>query len=319
MKREDHIQAFTKMIWAWFEDNKREFPWRDLKDKNETQRAYKVLVSEVMLQQTQTSRVKIVFKNFMEAFPTLKSLASASNKQVIMAWRGMGYNMRALRLRDAARSVMNDHAGVIPKDMESLLQIKGIGPYTAAAIRNFAFHVPTPCLDTNIRRVLHRTFIGPETAEGIWKKDDRYLLELAEEVLQSALTSKKYTAADWHAALMDYGALVCTKVSPKWEQCPLTKAGLMKAAYKVPVQIKKDPTREPGRMIGSKFVPNRIIRGKIVEALRDEHKGLSFSSLGSEVCLDWEEKIHKEWLSKIIESLKKDAVIKQKKEVFVLA
>jgi A/G-specific adenine glycosylase len=110
----------------------------------------------------------IVFKRFLEQFPTLSDLADASNKEVIIAWRGMGYNSRALRLRDAARwirdrdRVRNEYNPspnpVFPSSMEELQTIPGIGHYTAGAIRNFAFGIPTPCIDTNIRRILHRVF-----------------------------------------------------------------------------------------------------------------------------------------------------------------
>jgi A/G-specific adenine glycosylase len=91
----------------------------------------------------------------------------------------MGYNSRALRLRDAVRTIVTDYDGVFPREMSELLQIKGIGPYTAAAIRNFAWNLPTPCIDTNIRRILHRTFYGPEETDGTWKIGDRILLDVA--------------------------------------------------------------------------------------------------------------------------------------------
>ena len=161
MKKQEHMQAFVEQIWKWYAVHKRELPWRDLKITDDTERAYQILVSEIMLQQTQVSRVKIVFKNFLERFPTLKDLANASNKDVILAWRGMGYNSRALRLRDAAKVICSQYSGVFPKEYDQLIQIKGIGAYTAGAIRNFAFNLPTPCIDTNIRRILHRAFVGP--------------------------------------------------------------------------------------------------------------------------------------------------------------
>lgn len=330
MTDRNHMEGFAREIWAWYARHKRELPWRDLGIKDDTQRAYMVLVSEIMLQQTQVPRVIIIFRQFLDRFPMVRDLANASNKEVIMAWRGMGYNSRALRLRDAAKVILDTHAGVFPKDMEELLAIKGVGPYTAAAIRNFAFNIPTPCIDTNIRRILHRSFIGPERADGTWEASDKELLIIAEELLAVALDGGKdhdakmarrarhdsffpKDAANWHAALMDFGSIVCTKTSPKWEICPLTAKGLMKAAYKVPVLDKKRTKKaEPGRTEGSKFVPNRIFRGRIVEALRDAKGGMTLDAIGREICMDWNPKEHDAWLKGIVEKLVSEEMIRRK-------
>ncbi len=314
MPDRNHMDGFAKEIWAWYSRHKRSLPWRDLLIKDDTQRAYRVLVSEIMLQQTQVPRVIIVFRQFLDRFPTLQDLAEASNKDVILAWRGMGYNSRALRLRDAAKIILEAHAGVFPKEMNELLAIKGIGPYTAAAIRNFAFNLPTPCIDTNIRRILHRSFIGPERADGTWEASDKDLLVLAEALLDVALDGKKgHDAKNWHAALMDFGSLVCTKASPKWDICPLTANGLMKAAYKVPALDKKRVKKaEPGRMEGAKFVPNRIFRGRIVETLRDAKKGMTLDAIGREICMDWNPKEHDAWLKEIVEKLVSEEMLRRK-------
>ncbi|MFH0851270.1 MAG: A/G-specific adenine glycosylase, partial [Candidatus Peregrinibacteria bacterium] len=125
MRREEHIRAFVEVIWQWFTCHKRSLPWRDLKVRDDTERAYRILVSEVMLQQTQVFRVKVVYVRFLKQFPTLRSLAEASNREVIRAWRGMGYNSRALRLRDAARRIVEDFNGVFPREMKALHFIKG--------------------------------------------------------------------------------------------------------------------------------------------------------------------------------------------------
>ena len=336
------MQAFVEEIWKWYARHKRTLPWRDLKIKNDTERAYRILVSEIMLQQTQVSRVKVVYKNFIQTFPYIKDLAAASNKQIILAWRGMGYNSRALRLRDAAKVIVEEYDGKFPKEYEQLIQIKGIGPYTAGAIRNFAFNLPTPCIDTNIRRILHRAFVGPERSDGSWHKDDACLLKLAMSVLEIAINPKseirnpkcrdsdlgfriwdfRRTTAEWHAALMDFGSLVCTKNNPKWDVCPLTAKGLMKAAYKVPKKTLKPKAKkqEPGRMVGSTYIPNRIFRGKLVEELRDSQKGMTIDQLGKNICIDWSPSEHREWLISLIEKLMKDQLIQQKgKHTFVIA
>ncbi len=314
MDRFDHISAFTEVLWTWFETHKRTLPWRDLTTKNDGQRAYQILVSEIMLQQTQVSRVIPIYKEWLRRFPTARALAQASNKDVLLAWRGMGYNNRALRLRDAARAVQDS----FPQGMDELQALPGIGHYTAAAIRNFAFQLPTPCLDTNIRRILHRTFVGAESADGTWRKNDAYLLKLADEVLKEALKDTRFTTADWHAALMDFGSLVCTKTNPKWDICPLTAKGLCKAAYKVKAPTKRKPSTEPGRLVGSRFIPNRIFRGKVIEELRDAERGLSLEELGTNVCLDWSQE-HHDWLQQLLKGLVKDQLIAKNRQRYVLA
>jgi len=342
MKKQERLDGFVREIWAWYARNKRELPWRDSTIKNDTERAYRVLVSEIMLQQTQVIRVKIVFRNFLERFPSVRDLADVTNKDVILAWRGMGYNSRALRLRDAARSITHDFGGIFPQDMEQLLSINGLGPYTAAAVRNFAFDIPTPCIDTNIRRILHRTFVGPENADGTWETGDRELLKIAEEVLGVAIKPPSprpspasgrgwsegpgegaRTTANWHAALMDYGSLVQTKNNPRWDICVLTEARLMKTTpgnWQRPVrgEAKKRIACEPGRLVGSVFIPNRIFRGKIVEALRDADSGLTPDQVGAIVCMDWHID-HKTWLKSLITKLIQENILAEKKGKLVLA
>ena len=346
MKRHERVRAFVRTIWDWYSTNKRSLPWRDLPDTDPTERAYKVLVSEIMLQQTQVPRVIVTYKNFLERFPTLRYLAAASNADVLRAWRGMGYNSRALRLRDAAKEIMvrSAHHDIgFPTSMDDLMDIPGIGHYTAAAIRNFAFNIPTPCIDTNIRRILHRTFVGPENSDGNWNKDDEYLLGIAGEVLtfamqislaptassaRSSLSRFEKSAwlsssAEWHAALMDYGSLVQTKRNPKWDICPLTKKGIMKttplrAARFAGQAKKKTLKKEPGRRVGSTFIPNRIFRGRVVDALRDAPRGLTLEDIGSRVALDWNPEAHREWLDGILAQLAREAMVRPQRGRYVL-
>lgn len=340
---EQRIAGFTEAIWEWYATHKRSLPWRDMPIDDPTERAYRVLVSEIMLQQTQVSRVIIVFKNFIDRFGSIGNLASASNAEVIMAWRGMGYNSRALRLRDAAKSVVDIFGGVFPSDYDELLAIKGLGPYTASAIRNFAFNIPTPCIDTNIRRIFHRTFVGPENVDGTWPVSDKKLLNIAEMVLNVAIqkpeirSSKsekntQYTihntgflhdARNWHAALMDYGSLVQTKNNPKWDICVLTQSDIMvtkPADWSPPVRgaAKEKLKKEPGRMVGSTYIPNRIFRGRIVEALRDADAPLDAETIGRQVCIDWAEE-HREWLQGLVDKLVKDALIARTEQGYVLS
>ena len=336
MKQEERINTFADEIWSWYARHRRSLPWRDMPIKNDTERAYRVLVSEIMLQQTQVSRVIIIFKRFLDQFPTVQDLAHSSNKDVIIAWKGMGYNSRALRLRDAARTIVDEYKGVFPKELSELLAIKGIGPYTASAIRNFAFNIPTPGIDTNIRRVIHRTFVGPESADGTFSTSDKKLLPLCDEILDMWIEAG-HPGRDFFAALMDFGSLVQTKSSPKWDICPLTEKGIMKTTKKnfesrimnigknqngvtqnSKFNIQDSPKKEPGRMMGSRYIPNRIFRGRIVDALRENPKGLTLDSIGIEICIDWS-KDQEEWLKSLITKLVHDQIIVSQGKRFVLA
>lgn len=293
------MYKFTTSVWNWYRTHKRLLPWRDLTVSDDTQRAYMILVSEMMLQQTQVSRVIPAFQRFLEQFPTISDLARAGNSDVIRAWQGMGYNMRALRLRDAARTIVEKYHGEFPKDYDDLISIKGIGPYTAGAIRNFAFDLPTACADTNIERIISRVFIGKSTTA-------KQLMSKTDGALRIALETNNSTR-DWHAALMDLGALVCKKTSPSCAACPLNQ--ICKSAFKVRIE-KKVQKREPGRLLHGKYIPNRIFRGKIVEALRTNRQGLLFNDLGRNIATDWSSAEHKEWLDQLIHSLKKDELIR---------
>ncbi len=301
----------------WYARHKRTLPWRDLPHEDLDHKAYLVLVSEVMLQQTQVSRVIILYKKFIQEFPTIRALAKATNAQILIAWRGLGYNSRALRLRDAAKTVVEEFDGAIPRTLEGLMAIKGIGHYTAAAILNFAFSQAEPCLDTNIRRIVHRVFDGPETPEGEWPVSDKALLP-KDEALVAAMPKKR--AAELPAILMDFGSAVCTKRSPDCQACPLKE--ICRSAFKVPTPVQgvrqAKILKEPGRIIGGKFTPNRLVRGRIVEALRDHPKGLATSALGPYAASDWNPVEHLSWLEEILEKLIRDDVIVQVAKVYRL-
>ncbi|MSR68103.1 hypothetical protein EXS65_04780, partial [Candidatus Peribacteria bacterium] len=271
MNRSERIRIFCTELKQWFAVHKRTLPWRDLKIKDSNHRAYLVLVSEIMLQQTQVSRVIILYKNFIQTFPLTKHLAKATNREVLIAWKGLGYNSRALRLRDAAKTIVEKFHGKFPHDSEHLQSISGIGHYTAGAIRNFAFDLPTACIDTNVRRILHRCFVGPEASDGAFKVPDKKLLVLLEDVMAEAIESG-WKARDFYAALMDFGSLVCTKNNPKWNLMPFKMRPIFKAYGKTPVadfskKSLQGKKREPGREVAGKFIPNRIFRGRVIDAL----------------------------------------------------
>jgi len=326
MKESEKIDVFVSGIWDWFERHKRTLPWRDLAEKNPDHRAYLILVSEIMLQQTQVPRVVILYKKFIQRFPYMEDLSKASNRDVLIAWRGLGYNNRALRLRDAARKICEipnskhqiPSGFYFPREMDALMALPGVGHYTAAAIRNFAFGIPTACLDTNVRRILHRFFVGMERGDGTWKKNDSYLLKLSEQTMVSALEAGRGSSADWFAALMDFGSLVCTKNAPKWQLLSPELRSVCKAYGKQINRTKNVIKKEPGRLVGSTFVPNRIFRGKIVEALRDAEKGMSIEAIGKAAVADWSMGDHKKWLSGLLENLKRDRILQEKRSWYAL-
>ena len=194
-------------LLAWYRIHGRaHLPWRQTRDP------YRVLVSEFMLQQTQVERVLPLYEAFVAAFPDLASLAAAQAADVVRLWRGLGYNSRAVRLHALARAVVERHGGALPSDREALLALPGIGPYTASAVRAFAFELDDVALDTNIRRIAHRTALGLEYPP---QAGERHLDALARAALPAG------SAHDWNSAMMDVGATICSARAPKCLICPL--------------------------------------------------------------------------------------------------
>ncbi len=318
----ERVDRFVEVLHAWYVLHRRELPWRDMWDLEEHDRAYRVWISEVMLQQTQVSRVIGAYKKFIQEFPTVHDLAKATNAEILVAWRGMGYNSRALRLRDGAKIVSERFDGKFPYDVQTLQTIKGIGAYTAGAIRTFAFDMATIAIDVNVRRILQRVFVGPEEPDGNWKTTDKQLSVIMFDVL-NAWRDRQYRASDLLSALMDYGSLVQTKNNPKWEICVLSQAGIMKATPKnwvPPVRgaAKEKLRKEPGRYVGPTYIPNRIFRGRIVEALRDHPEGLNFEEIGAWISPDHREELH-EWQDQLIKKLIQDGMLENNGKKFVLA
>ena len=198
-------------LLAWYAAQGRaHLPWRHTHDP------YAVLISEVMLQQTQVERVLPKYREWMARFPTLAALAAASAGEAIQAWAGLGYNSRAVRLHAIARQAVAEYGAALPGTLEGLLALKGIGRYTAGAVACFAFGLPVATVDTNIRRVLWRVFRGIEPAE--WPAGERATRE-ALRLAEWALPPER--AYDWQQALMDLGATICVSRRPLCERCPL--------------------------------------------------------------------------------------------------
>ncbi|HEX8996142.1 MAG TPA: A/G-specific adenine glycosylase [Ktedonobacterales bacterium] len=205
-------QAQALLLEWYAREGRAGLPWRATRDP------YAILVSEVMLQQTQVDRVIPKYLAFLERFPTLAALAEAPTADVIRAWAGLGYNMRAVRLQEIARQAQREFGGKLPETLPDLLRLKGVGRYTAGAVAAFAFGAQVATVDTNIRRTLWRIFRGVEPAA--WPTGEaatRDALALAEWALPPG------RAYDWQQALMDLGATVCLARRPACERCPLTQ------------------------------------------------------------------------------------------------
>lgn len=198
-------RKFQKRLLTWYEEYGRDLPWRRTGDP------YKILVSEVMLQQTQVDRVIPKFHEFLQKYPTVRDLAEAQPEEVRKIWYPLGYNIRPYRLHGIACETMKRYGGSIPSKEEELLSMKGIGRYTAGAIQSFAFQKDAPILDTNVMRVLHRIFIGT----GDPKKQKSTLWLLAKKLIPKG---KGY---DFNQSLMDFGAMVCTARKPFCLLCPM--------------------------------------------------------------------------------------------------
>jgi len=209
-KREITIARGTKKkfqirLLSWYEEFGRDLPWRRTSDP------YKILVSEIMLQQTQVDRVIPKFHEFLMKYPTIQALSQASPQEVRETWYPLGYNVRPYRLREIACESVERYGGTIPRKEQELLSMKGIGRYTAGAIRSFAFNQDAPILDTNVMRVIFRVFCG----EGDPKKHKSQLWRLSQKLIPRG------RGYDFNQALMDFGAMVCIARKPTCLICPM--------------------------------------------------------------------------------------------------
>jgi A/G-specific adenine glycosylase len=202
-------QRFRRRLLEWYRRYGRDLPWRQTKDP------YHILVSEVMLQQTQVDRVLPKYEEWLQKYPTLDALAAAPEADVSDTWRPLGYNIRPKRLHAIARESMAHYGGQLPSDEETLLSFKGIGEYTAGAVLSFAFGQRAAILDTNVARVLFRVFIGRGDLKSHAMR--RHLWDVSRAVLPHR------HVFDFNQALMDFGATLCTARNPKCPICPMRR------------------------------------------------------------------------------------------------
>ena len=205
------MQRLSSRLLTWYRLNKRSLPWRDQQPVD----PYAVWVSEIMLQQTRVEAVIPYFEKWMKLFPTVRALAEALEHDVLNAWEGLGYYSRARNLHKAAKIVAEKYGGELPRDMEDLQELPGIGRYTVGAIASIAFGLNVPALDGNIKRVYARVFDISEPVDT--PRGDKLLWELAEKQLP------KKDAGDYNQALMDLGATICIPKNPRCLICPLMK------------------------------------------------------------------------------------------------
>lgn len=261
------MNGIQSLLLGWYERHGRaHLPWRTTRDP------YRILVSEFMLQQTQVDRVLPKYEAFISRLPDFASLAAASTADVLRLWQGLGYNSRAVRLQQIAREVTQRFAGVMPSDEQTLRSLPGIGPYTVAAVRAFAFDEDDAALDTNVRRVTHRVLHGlehpPIAAAAQLDEDARALVP-------------RGRGHDWNSAMMDLGATICTARAPKCLLCPLQTvcaAAPVDAAALEAARTANARTRSPQEAIPFEHT-TRYARGRIIDRLRELPPGQRISLL----------------------------------------
>jgi A/G-specific adenine glycosylase len=229
----ENFSLVSSKLIEWYKVNKRILPWRDLFDP------YKIWVSEIILQQTRVVQGLEYYNRFIRRFPDVKSLAEADEQEVLKYWQGLGYYSRARNLHFAAKTIMDKHQGIFPKNYDEVLKLKGIGDYTAAAIVSFSWNMPYPVVDGNVFRFLSRLFAIAEPIDTV--KGKKYFTALAGELMD------KSQAGLFNQALMEFGALQCIPASPDCTVCPFEENCPAYAAHSVlqyPVKQNKTKTKD---------------------------------------------------------------------------
>lgn len=247
-------QEFRSQLLSWYDQNKRDLPWRDCGDP------YKVWISEIMLQQTRVDQATPYFHRFIERFPTVQDLASADQQEVLKVWEGLGYYSRARNLHEASKLVVEKFDGNLPHTKEEILKLKGVGPYTAAAVLSIAHSRPHAVVDGNVTRVLCRYFGIEQDIRSTKTKNT--IQEAADDLID------KERPGDFNQALMELGATVCTPSNPDCEDCPLSTDCTAYATLKTDTIPYKSPAKKrPHHHIGVGIIKED---SKVLIALRPE-------------------------------------------------
>ncbi len=280
-------QRIHQKIFAWYKQNGRHsLPWRHTTD------LYHIALAEIMLQQTNVAKVIQRYDDFLARYPTVTDLAQASQADVLTAWRGLGYNRRALNLYRMAQVVVAQYRAVFPGDVARLLALPGIGPYTARSICVFGHNEDVAAIDVNVSRFVRRLhgYTSWESAH-----NERHMCE-------NLLPQGR--SRDWHNAVMDFSSDICTKRQPKCAECPLRD---ICRSFPDPQDYVFTKKKEPGRMEDGRRVPRRIFRGRIVEVLRDE--SLCADMIGARIKKDWNADEDGPWLEDILDVLCREKII----------
>lgn len=237
-----------KQLIQWYQQNKRDFPWR--KDQD----SYHIWISEIMLQQTTTETVIPYYIHFLEVFPTIEKLASASLEEVYKMWEGLGYYRRAKHLHESAQIIVDKYDGQFPREYDEILALKGIGSYTAGAISSIAYGKPVPAVDGNVLRIMSRYYLIKENIVEL--KIQKQIFKIVQELIQG------HDASAFNQGLMDLGATICRPVHPQCSICPIQKKC---QAYRynqqevLPISIKKIKKQEIGFITGIITYQNKFL------------------------------------------------------------
>ena len=287
----DNLPTVQSALLAWLAQHRRDLPWRHTRDP------YAILVSEIMLQQTQVDRVLPYWHEWMDRWPTVHELAAAPVADIIRAWKGLGYNRRAVNLQRAAQAVV-DRGGDFPQTVQGLLDLPGIGPYTAGAVACFAFEQDVAFIDTNMRRVLHRIFVGVDVPNPTIS--DKQVLEVAADAIPAGL------GWTWNQAIMEFGAIHCTAKKPHCLICPVQAQCSAFPEIQAALAANGNTTR-------SKRIPfeqtNRYFRGRIMDELRaHEGEGVTLADMGPAVKAGFASGDYP-WLLELVTALERDGLL----------
>lgn len=284
------LHGVQATLLDWYNRYARDLPWRHTKDP------YAILVSEVMLQQTQVDRVVPKYEEFLQYFPTFQALAAAPTADVIRAWAPLGYNRRGVRLQAIAALVVERHENKLPGDLKTLRSLPGVGEYTASALACFVYGQDVPVIDTNVLRVLTRVF------RGVVSVSPSEVRTIAEWALPLG------HGPQWSQALMDVGATICTSQRPLCEKCPLEPHCQAAAAFR-----EYPAVAESRAAYGKRQQPfagsSRFYRGRVVDRLRRLPVGesIELTDLGGAIRDDYD-KAHQEWLITLVRGLASDGL-----------
>ncbi|MCW2528805.1 MAG: A/G-specific adenine glycosylase [Pseudonocardiales bacterium] len=275
--------ALSQILVQWYDANSRDLPWRAPGTS-----PWAILVSEIMLQQTPVARVEPVWRAWMERWPSPSALAGSTPGDAVRMWAKLGYPRRALRLHECARAIVHDHSGDVPTDIDSLLDLPGVGAYTARAVATFAFGQRHPVVDINVRRVVARAVLGRGEAGPASTRRDLADVELL-------LPRQDRDAARFSIALMELGAIVCRAASPRCGDCPISSMCRWRRAGYPPYE---GPVAAKQKFTGT----DRQVRGRLLDVLR----GSAGPVHTRELDLAWPEPIQR---TRALDSLVSDGLV----------